>query len=287
MRAGLAAFVLTILFISPVGAQQLTGTLKQISDSGEFRIGFRVSEPPLSFIDEDGKPAGYSIDICNQIATAVKHKLGKDIKVTYLPVNAENRFTSLTDNKIDILCGSTTETLARREIVDFTSLTFVTGASLMSLASSNLLDFPSLKGKKVGVVKGTTTGDALRAVLKKINVDATIVEVDSGNVGLDMLRNGKIDAFSADQVVLIGLATSAKDIEKLAIARGVYSFEPFAFGVRRNDADFRLVADRVISYLYRSEEIVPIYQKWMGKYSSQRPPLFDALFQLNAIPEGQ
>ena len=157
----------------------------------------------------------------------------------------------------------------------------------MSLASSNLLDFPSLKGKTVGVVKGTTTGDALRAVLKKIKVDAKVVEVDSGNQALDMLRDGKIDAFSADQVVLIGLATSAKDIEKLAIARGVYSFEPFALGVRRNDADFRLVADRVISYLYRSEEIVPIYQKWMGKYSTQRPPLFDALFQLNAIPEGQ
>ena len=287
MRAGLAAFVLAFLFISPVGAQELTGTLKQISDSGEFRIGFRVSEPPLSFVDEDGKPAGYSIDICNQIATAVKHKLGKDIKVSYLPVNAENRFTSLTDNKIDILCGSTTETLARREIVDFTSLTFVTGASLMSLASSNLLDFPSLKGKTVGVVKGTTTGDALRAVLKKIKVDAKVVEVDSGNQALDMLRDGKIDAFSADQVVLIGLATGAKDIEKLAIARGVYSFEPFALAVRRNDADFRLVADRVISYLYRSEEILPIYQKWMGKYSTQRPPLFDALFQLNAIPEGQ
>ena len=287
MRAVLVAFVLSILFISPLAAQELTGTLKQISDSGEFRIGFRVSEPPLSFIDEEGKPAGYSIDICNQIAMAVKHKIGKSIKVNYLPVNAENRFTALTDNKIDILCGSTTETLARREVVDFTSLTFVTGASLMSLASSNLLDFPSLKGKKVGVVKGTTTGDALRAVLKKIKVDATVIEVDSGNQALDMLRDGKIDAFSADQVVLIGLATGAKDIEKLAIARGVYSFEPFALAVRRNDADFRLVADRVISYLYRSEEILPIYQKWMGKYSTQRPPLFDALFQLNAIPEGQ
>ena len=87
--------------------------------------------------------------------------------------------------------------------------------------------------------------------------------------------------------MLIGLATSAKDIDKLAIARGVYSYEPFALAVRRNDADFRLIADRVISYLYRSEEILPIYQKWMGKYASQRPPLFDALFQLAAIPEGK
>ena len=102
MRAVLAAFVLSILFISPLAAQELTGTLKQISDSGEFRIGFRVSEPPLSFIDEEGKPAGYSIDICNQIAAAVKHKIGKSIKVTYLPVNAENRFTALTDRPLHL-----------------------------------------------------------------------------------------------------------------------------------------------------------------------------------------
>jgi hypothetical protein len=41
----------------------------------------------------------------------------------------------------------------------------------------------------------------------------------------------------------------------------VFSFEPFALAVRRNDADFRLVADRVISDLSRSKKILEIYDR--------------------------
>ena len=65
----------------------------------------------------------------------------------------------------------------------------------------------------------------------------------------------------------------------------VFSFEPFALAVRRNDADFRLVADRAISELYRSKKILEIYDKWIGKFTVKRLPIFDAMIQLNATPE--
>ena len=284
MRYSLAVFLFTTFFVPPLAAQDLTGTLKQIKDAGEIRIGFRETEPPMSFLSKNGAPIGYSIDICRQIVTEVERKVGKDVKISYVPVTAEDRFSALTDNKIDILCGSTTVTLARREIVDFTELTFVTGASLMSLKSANLLDFPSLSGKKVGVVKDTTTVQVLRATLKQ--TEGSVGDLNSGPGGLEQLRSGAIDAFSSDQVVLIGLAITADDTSNFAIAAGVFSFEPFALALRRNDADFRLVADRAISQLYPTEQILPIYEKWMGQFSSERPPVFDMLFELNAIPEG-
>jgi ABC-type amino acid transport substrate-binding protein len=239
----------------------------------------------MSFLGQSGAPVGYSIDICNAIVTELKNTLGTNLKVTYVPVTAENRFSSLNDNKIDILCGSTTKTLTRRKTVDFTELTFVTGASLMSMRNTSLLDFPSLNGKKVGVVSGTTTVEALRAIVERTQTDATIVEVATARDGVGQLLEGSIDAFSADQVVLIGLALSSGDPNRFAIASGVFSYEPFALAVRRNDADFRLVADRAIASLYRNEQIMTIFEKWMGQFASQRPPLFDALFQLGATPE--
>jgi ABC-type amino acid transport substrate-binding protein len=55
--------------------------------------------------------------------------------------------------------------------------------------------------------------------------------------------------------------------------------------VRRNDADFRLVADRVISNLYRTKQIIPIYNKWFGQFSSQMPTAFEAVIKINATPE--
>ena len=285
MRAVLTFYLFATLFAAPLAAQQFEGTLRQLSDSGEIRIGFRESEPPMSFVGRGGRPVGYSIDVCNAIVTELNNTLGKELKVTYVPVTARDRFSSLTDNKIDILCGSTTKTLARRKIVDFTELTFVTGASLMSLESENLLDFPSLNGKTVGVVTGTTTVDVLRATVKRTQTDAAIVELESAREGLEQLLNGSIDAFSADQVVLIGLALSSGDPDRFAVAAGVFSYEPFALAVRRNDADFRLVADRAIAKLYRNEQILLIFEKWMGQLVEQRPPLFDALFQLGATPE--
>lgn len=286
MKAKLAVLLFTTFFVSPLAAQQFEGTLQQINKSGEIRIGFREAEPPMSFLGKDGTPMGYSIDICSQIVTALESKIDAGIKIKYVPVTAENRFSALTDNKIDILCGSTTKTLARREFVDFTQITFVTGASLMTLKSSNLQELSSLNRKKIGVVKNTTTIEVLYAFLEKSQTNARVVRVASARDGLEKLRSGEIDAFSADQVVLIGLATTADDASDFGIASGVFSFEPFALAVRRNDADFRLVADRVISHLYRSQQILQIYNKWMGKFAKERPAVFDALFQLNATPEG-
>ena len=285
MRLTLAFLLLTACVVSPLSAAEHGGTLKQIKKSGEIRIGFRESEPPMSFLGKDGQPTGYSIDICTRIVTAVKEKVGKDIKVKYVPVTAKNRFKALANNEIDILCGSTTKTLSRSELVDFTQLTFVTGASLMTLKTSSVRDLPGLTGKKIGAVKDTTTIDVLNELLKETLTDAKIVTVDSAGDGLAKLDKGEIDAFSADQVVLIGLASTAADPTNYVIASDVFSYEPFALAVRRNDSDFRLVADRVISHLYRTGQILPIYEKWIGRFSKERPPLFDVLFQLNATPE--
>jgi len=284
MKGKLAIILLIFFFASPTAAQELTGTLQRIKKSGQIRIGYRVSEPPMSFLDKDGNPAGYSIDLCKYIVTEVENKIGADVKVKYVPVTSEGRFKAVADNKIDILCGSTTKTLSRSELVDFTQLTFVTGATLMTLKDNNARD-SGFDGKKIGVVKDTTTAVALKKLIQETSTDAKVVLFNSSKDGIDALRKNKIDAFSSDQVVLIGIALKSHAPMDFVIDSTVFSFEPFALAVRRNDADFRLVADRVISDLYRSKKILEIYDKWVGKFIRQRLPIFDAMVQLNATPE--
>ena len=84
---------------------------------------------------------------------------------------------------------------------------------------------------------------------------------------------------------MIGLVLTAPDGDRFVISRELFSFEPFALAVRRNDADFRLIADRVLSHLYGTGQIDQIYDKWFGAFSKDRPPLLDALYKLNATPE--
>ncbi|MDH3827124.1 MAG: transporter substrate-binding domain-containing protein, partial [Desulfobacterales bacterium] len=167
MRGKLGIILLIAFFASPLSAKELTGTLQQIKKSGQIRIGYRVSEPPMSFLDKDGNPTGYSIDICKGIVTEVENKIGTGVKIEYVPVTADGRFKALGDNKIDILCGSTTKTLSRSELVDFTQLTFVTGASLMTLKDNKAQDSAGFDGKKIGVVKATTTAVELKKLFRE------------------------------------------------------------------------------------------------------------------------
>ena len=285
MKGKLGIILLIAFFANPLSAQELAGTLQQIKESGQIRIGYRVSEPPMSFVDKDGNPAGYSIDICKGIVTEVGNKIDMDVKVKYVPVTADGRFKALGDNRIDILCGSTTKTLSRSELVDFTQLTFVTGASLMTLKDNKTLDSAGFDGTKIGVVKATTTEVALKKLIQDTSTNAEIVLFNSAKESIEALRKRKIDAFSSDQVVLIGLALKEHDPMNFVVRPEVFSFEPFALAVRRNDADFRLLADRVISELYRSGRIFEIYDKWIGKFTRKRLPIFNAMVKLNATPE--
>ena len=167
----------------------------------------------------------------------------------------------------------------------YTQLTFVTGASLMILKDNKDNDSDGFDGKKIGVVKATTTAAELKKLFQDTSIDAEVVLLNSAKEGIDALRKKKIDAFSSDQVILIGLALKEHDSMNFEIKSEVFSFEPFALAVRRNDADFRLVADRVISELYRSRKILEIYDKWIGTFSRKRLPIYDAMIKLNATPE--
>jgi glutamate/aspartate transport system substrate-binding protein len=283
MRCLLTVLLLTVFFVQSPAADELTGTLHKIQKSGTIKIGYRKAQPPMSFLNENGKPVGYSMDLCEQIATKSQETIGRDLKIEYVPVSAEDRFDALAKNKIDILCGATTRTLSRGEVVDFTQLTFVTGASFMTLKGTKIEN--NFKGKKIGVVKGTTTAVALKTLLEETETDANVVLFDSSSEGLTALGKKKIDAFSADQIVLIGLAIASGNPKQFAVLPSLYSYEPFALAVRKNDSDFRLVADRVISDLYRTGQILKIHDKWLGQFSKQRTSAFMALVKLNALPE--
>ena len=281
-------FVFTLLCLPAptLVAAELTETLKRINDSGEINLGYRVDQTPLSFDNGSNNPAGYSVDLCRRIAEAVKQKLARtDININYLPVSAESRFSAIESGKIDLLCGATTKTLSRSEIVGFTQQTFVTGGSLLSRKDAPVENLKSLAGKRVSVVESTTTIEALNAAIKALQLDVEVVATGSTKEAMDMLESKQVDAFASDQVILIGqvISRGGRDVYKLSSE--LFSFEPFALALSRGDADFQLVADRVLSELNRSGQIAQIYKKWFGSFGEKPPAALNALYQLNSTPE--
>ncbi len=160
--------------------------------------------------------------------------------------------TKLEEGDIDIECGSTSKTLSRQARVDFTLLTFVTGTELLVHVGSKINDPSGLEGKRVAVLPGTTTDLVIRNVLKEKMINAEIVAVRDHDDGLAALQDHRADAYASDEIILIGLARGAKNAEDLRLSGSLYSYEPYALMVRKNDADFRLIADRALAETYRS-----------------------------------
>lgn len=279
-------FLCAATLTKPSTAAELTGTLKKIKSSGTIVIGHREASRPFSFVDYNGIPAGYSIDLCDRIVNAVKDKLGlSSLTTKYVAITAENRIDKIADGSIDIECGSTTNTLSRQEHVDFTNTIFITGASLLSRADSEIKGMSDLSGKSVSVVAGTTTEKNLAAGLKQGLVEATVIKVKDQNEGVSMLTAGKVDAHAADQLVLIGLAKAEAEPAQFSLAPELFSYEPYALMVRRNDADFRLVANRALAQLYRTGDIGTIYEQWFGDWGGRPSSLLLAMYALNGLPE--
>ena len=276
------------LALMPGAALMAQGTLERIKERGEFLIGYDPDSRPLSFV-ENGEPAGYSVDICRRIAVGVREHLKlPDMKITYVPLTLDNRFDAVVDGKVDIECASTTMTLGRQERVDFTLMTFVTGGTFLSRAKDRIATMEDLAGKRIGVIRGVTAETALKAHLSEKLIDARVVNVADADEGLTKLQGGDIDAYASDQVVLIGDVTKALAANTkldLSFADELFSYEPYALMVRRDDAEFRLVANRVISQIFRSGQFAQLYQEWIGSNGLQPSPLLLAMYQVQALSE--
>lgn len=283
-RAGFA-LLLTVMLAGPASGQEARLTLDKIKATGAIAIGYRENSLPFAFLDKDKKPAGYSVDLCLRIATAVQQRLGlKDLKVNWVPVTPSSRIPELVRGSIDLECGSTTITFSRMEQVDFSFLTFVDGGSLLATATSKVTSVSDLGGKRVAVIPGTTTERALAAAMQKSLVNARVVEVSDHAEGLAALENGTADAYASDRVLLAGLLAKAKEPDKLVLSNQLFSYEPYALMIRRGDTAFRVEVNRALASLYRTGEIVPIYEKWFGPFA-RAGTLIQALYLLQSLPE--
>ena len=286
MHRRLLPLLILLLASSPVQAQKLTGTLKGIADSGVFRIGYRTDVPPFSFVDQNGSPTGYSIDLCNRIAAAIREQLKlTELDIKYHVVDLDTRFTAIEQNEVDIVCAASTITLSRQEKVDFTLMTFLTGGSILSRRARPVETTGDLSGKSVAVVRAASTAIALGAYLSESLIDARVVTVETLDIGMDMLSKGEVDAVAGDQIGLIGKLMQHRDPQSFTMSQDMYSYEPYGLIVRRDDSDVRLAANRALARLYRTGQYKALYNKWFGRSGVRPSPILAAMFQLQALPE--
>lgn len=302
LRANLAAVVFSALVLAlgpaqasptpkraeagkPPSAGAIRDTLQRVAATATLRLGFREASIPFSYVGDDGQPRGYSVELCQKVAAAISRKLGlKDLKLVWVKVTPETRFAKLRSGELDLECGSTTLTLARLAEVDFSLITFADGAALLARAEGGSTRVADMAGRKIAVAPGTTTERALKAMLGRRNVSAETVPVKDHAEGAAAVAQGRADAYASDRMVLIGLAIGSGKRDFWKLPEDLFSYEPYALAMRRNDADFRLAVNTELARIFRSGEINDIYARWFQSFGSAGP-LLESLYFLNGLPE--
>ncbi|MER2197757.1 amino acid ABC transporter substrate-binding protein [Methylobacterium brachiatum] len=268
-RRGLAAALGLSLALAPLSlrAEELTGTLKKVKDSGAIVIGYRDASVPFSYLGGDQKPIGYALDICFKIADAVKANLGlPNLEVKLNPVTSATRIPLMANGTIDLECGSTTNNAEREKQVNFTNSHFLTATRYVSKKSANLHTIDDLKGKTVVSTSGTTNIKQINEANTERKLGLTILPAKDHAEAFLMVETGRAVAFVMDDVLLASLAASAKDPSAYEISTEALSKpEPYGIMVRKDDPSFKKVADEATAKLYTSPEGKALYDKWFTK----------------------
>ena len=260
-KVGLALIATAIALAA--NAQELTGTLKKIKDSGTVTIGNRESSIPFSYLDDKQQPVGYSMDLCNKVVDAIKAELKMPaLKVAYNPVTSQNRITLMQNGTIDLECGSTTNSVDRQKQVSFGVTTFVTGIKMLVKADSGIKDLGQLNGKAVVTTTGTTSDALIKQNEKGKSIDVKNIYGKDHADSFLMVESGRAAAFVMDDVLLAGLIANAKNPKEFAIVGEALRVEPYGIMIRKDDPQFKALVDKTLTGLMKSGEINKIYDKW-------------------------
>jgi glutamate/aspartate transport system substrate-binding protein len=263
--------------------------LDRIQERGVVNMGHRESSVPFSYIGDDGKPQGYSIDLCDKFVDEIRKNLKMpNIKVNHVPVTSQTRIALMANGTIDVECGSTTNNLTRQKQVDYLPVTFITGTKLASKKGSGITEIEDLDGKAIALSLGTTNEKAVKRHIKAKGLNVKIISVKDHPQGWLALDTGRVDAYASDHVLLYGLISKSKDPSAYQVTGRFLSYDPYGIMVPRNDSTYRRLGTVMMADMMRSGDMMKTYNKWFSpgptKINMPASSTLKTAFEIQALP---
>jgi glutamate/aspartate transport system substrate-binding protein len=285
-KFGLLTVVVAVLLPALARGQEADTALSRIRQNKAVTIGFRESAAPFAYLNENKQPSGYSIDVCNRIAQEIGRKLNiPHIEIKYVPVTPQTRIPLIANGTVDLECGTTVNSLARQEQVDFSYAVALAEGRLLVKKTSGIQDLSDLNGKIVALAAGTTAERYVRAALDRNKINVRVLQVRDNAEGLLAVNSQRVDAFVNDAVLLGGVLRTAQNKDDFAIVGKALSFEQVAFMVGKNNSGLLTIINGTIARLLAGGELQKLYDQWITPYGVPIEGEVDTLFKIEAIAE--
>ena len=152
--------------------------------------------------------------------------------------------------------------------------------------------YRDLRDKMVVVTAGTTNEAAVRAISDKQHLGIKLLVGNDHAESFAMLKEGKADAFATDDILLYGLAATARLGDQYHVVGEYLSYDPYGLMYRKDDPDFAGIVDRTFSRLAQSRELVQLYNKWFQQrlptgetLDLPMSPQLEEIFRVEGVPD--
>lgn len=238
--------------------------MEKVLRTGKLTAGTSKDALPFAFRNEAGELVGYSIDILELITARLEAEYDRDIELELVPLPPQERIPQLVDGEVDIVCDASSFTWERDRLVDFSFSYSSTGTRLLTAKGKDLWDAESLVGLRIGALPGTTNEQTIR----EVQPEAEVILMPDRAAGFSALRQGKIDAFVSDGILLQSWLQNIPNPEDFQIV-GDYSREGIACMVPENNSQFLnsvnyTLVEFMQGFLEGEPEYVTIFERWFG-----------------------
>jgi glutamate/aspartate transport system substrate-binding protein len=248
---------------------QSPSTIERIKQTRTINLGHRDSAVPFSYLDQDKRPVGYSVELCSRIVESLKKEWKlPDLKINWVLVQSAERLPFVKDGKVDIECGNTTATAERAKQVDFTVPTFIAGSGVMVRSELKVTTLKDLRGKKIAVTAGST-GEKIIARANEASMGLVVTPVKSNSEAFAALQSRQADAWVTDDILLAAYRAQHSNPKEFELLVKRHTIEPLALMYRKGEPDFAQRVDRELITMINSGEVQKIYQRW---FVSPIPP---------------
>ncbi|NJD90493.1 MAG: transporter substrate-binding domain-containing protein [Geobacter sp.] len=216
-------------------------------------VGGNRGYPPYEFIDESGKPAGFTVDLLRAIADVMGMKL--DIRLgEWARVHDD-----LVAGRIDMTLGMS-QSADREKVFDLpTPHTIVQHAIFARKETKPVKSLEELRGKRVIVHRN----GAMHQQLVKMGFSDELVFAETPADGLRLLSSGEADYAVAALLPGMYIIREHKLTNLQPVARDVMAFK-FSFAVREGNAQLQAQLNEGLAILKKTGKYQEIYEKWLG-----------------------